>query len=88
MEMTITEITGWYEDRHMEAGDTSHMSGGDVMRHRLSEYEEKVEGGKWPGLPFTCEAQSEDDAISKYNDKFCEYDYYKAESAEFEEDGK
>lgn len=85
MKMTIIEITDWWEDTAAEDGDASHMGDGDVMRLKLEEYESKVENGKWPGLPFTCEAKSEDEAIRKYNDKFCEYDYYKAVSAEFEE---
>ena len=87
---TILYITEWYEDTHMEAGDLCHMSEGDVMRAKLGEYEEKIEEGKWPGLPFTCLAEDADDAIQKYNDKFCDYDYYKAADADFddeEEDG-
>ena len=50
------------------------------------EYERKVEENEWPGLPFTCEAESEDEAIEKYNNKHCDYDYYKAVEAEFEEE--
>jgi len=85
MKMTITEITGWTEDVQAEMGDASHMGDGDVMRLKLEEYEKKVEGNEWPGLPFTCEAESEDEAIEKYNEEHCGSDYYKAESAEFEE---
>lgn len=86
MKMTIIEITDWCEDTNMEAGDACHMSEGDVMRLKLEEYERKIEGGKWPGLPFTCTAEDADSAIQKYNDKFCDYDYYKAVDAEFAED--
>ena len=83
---TILDITDWYEDTQMEAGDLSHMSEGDVMRAKLAEYERKLEDGVWPGLPFTCEATDADDAIQKYNDKFCGYDYYKAVDADFADD--
>lgn len=82
---TIISITDWYEDIHMEAGDSSHMSDGDVMRAKLNEYETKIEHDDWPGLPFTCTAENADDAIQKYNDKFCEYDYYKAVDADFDD---
>lgn len=39
MKMTIIEITDWYEDTNMEAGDACHMSEGDAMRLKLEEYE-------------------------------------------------
>lgn len=85
---TILAITDWCEDLQTEAGDASHVGDGDVMRLKLEEYEKKVEGNEWPGLPFTCEAESEDEAIEKYNDKFCDYDYYKAVDADFADDGE
>lgn len=81
----IIAINDWYEDRHMEDGDACHMSEGDLMRARLSEYEEKIEGGKWPGLPFECMAEDEDEAVQKYNDAHCNYDYFKATEVEFED---
>lgn len=83
---TITAITDWWEDTAAEMGDASHVGDGDVMRLKLDEYERKVEENEWPGLPFTCEAESEDEAIEKYNNKHCDYDYYKAVEAEFEEE--
>lgn len=83
---TILDITDWYEDTQMEAGDLCHISEGDVMRAKLDEYERKIEGGEWPGLPFTCEARDADDAIQKYNDRFCDYGYYKAIDADFADD--
>ena len=86
MKMTIIEITDWEEDIAAEIGDASHVGDGDVMRLKLGEYEKKVEGNEWPGLPFTCKAKSKDEAIEKYNNKFCKYDYYKAVDAEFEEE--
>ena len=85
MRFKIVEINDWTEDVHMEAGDACHMSEGDLMRHKLNEYEEKVENNKWPGLPFVCEAESEEEAVEKYNAAHCEYDYYKATEAEFED---
>lgn len=85
MKLIIVEITGWWEDTAAEMGDASHVGDGDVMRLKLEEYERKVEGGEWPGLPFTCEAGSEDEAVEKYNEEHCGSDYYKAVSAEFEE---
>ena len=83
---TILDITDWWEDAQMEAGDSCHMGEGDVMRLKLKEYEDKIEGGKWPGLPFTCLAENADEAIQKYNDKFCDYDYYKAVDADFSDE--
>ena len=85
---TILDITDWYEDTHMEAGDLCHMGEGDVMRAKLDEYEQKIEKGEWPGLPFTCTARDRDEAIQKYNDEFCDYDYYKAVDADFDETGE
>lgn len=85
MRYKILEITEWCEDHHMEAGDACHMSEGDVMRHKLDEYEKKIENNEWPGLPFVCEAESKEEAIEKYNAKYCDYDYYKAVDAEFED---
>lgn len=85
MKFTITEITEWDEDFHMEAGDACHMSDGDIMRLKLSEYERKIENHDWPGLPFTCEADSREDAIDKYNQKNCDRDYYLASDADFED---
>lgn len=81
----ITSIYGWEEDRHMEDGDACHCSEGDVMRKRLHEYEQKIENYDWPGLPFECTAEDERDAIGKYNKAHCEYDYFLATEAEFED---
>ena len=85
MKFKIIEINDWTEDVQAEMGDSSHMSDGDIMRLKLEEYEEKVEQGKWPGLPFVCEAESEEEAVDKYNAAHCEYDYYKATEAGFED---
>lgn len=85
MKLKITQIYGWEEDVHTEQGDASRMEQGDIMRLKLKEYETKIECGEWPGLPFVCEAESEDEAIEKYNAVHCDGDYYKATEAEFED---
>ena len=79
----IVEINDWEEDVTEEMADSGHISDGDIMRLKLEEYEKKVEKGEWPGLPFVCEAESEEEAVDKYNATHCEYDYYKATEAEF-----
>ena len=83
MKYTITEIVDWEKDTREMDADYGHMSEGDIMRRELNEYEEKIENGKWPGLPFECEAEDEDEALEKYNDECCGGDYYKATEAEF-----
>ena len=82
---TITEISEWELDSRTEQGYYGHVSCGDIMRQKLDEYEQKVERGEWPGLPFACMAYSKEEAIGKYNDTHCNGDYYKAVDAEFEE---
>jgi len=85
MKMTITGITEWVEDEHMEMGDASHIGDLEVMKLKVAEYEKKVENNDWPGLPFTCEADSKEDAIDQYNEQCCKYNYYLAEEADFED---
>lgn len=80
---TIIEITDWEKDFQMMDGDSSHMPESDVHFKYAEEYKSKVEEGKWPGLPFTCEAESKDDAIDKYNSAVCQYDYIQAIDADF-----
>ena len=82
---TITEISEWELDTRTEQEYYGHVSCGDMMRQKLDEYEQKVELGEWPGLPFSCMASSKEEAIDKYNDTHCDGDYYKAVDAEFEE---
>lgn len=81
----IVEIWGWEEDRQLEAGDACHMSDGDILRKRLDEYEEKIENGQWPGIPFVCMAKSEDEALKAYNKEHCDHAYYRATEATFED---
>lgn len=83
---TIVAITDWEKDSHMMDGDACHIPLSDVLFKEANEYREKVEEGKWPNLPFTCEAESKEDAIEKYNNASCEYDYIRAIDAEFEGD--
>lgn len=84
MKYKILEITDWEEDVTEEMADSGHISDGDIMRLKLEEYEKKIEAEEWPGLPFECEAESEEEAIYKYNEKFCAVDYYKAIGADFD----
>ena len=84
MKYKLLEISDWEKDEREMLADTGHISNGDIKRRELSEYETKIEGGDWPGLPFECEASCKDDAIEQYNFKFCRYDYYKATDADFE----
>lgn len=86
MKYKILEITDWEKDVTEEMADSGHMSDGDIMRLELEEYERKIENSEWPGLPFVCEAENEADAIDKYNEKFCDGDYYKATGADFDEE--
>jgi len=85
MRYKIIEISSWVEDLHMEDGDACHMSEGDLMRRKLHEYEEKIENGKWPGLPFVCNAKNEEEAIEKYNAAHCKHDYYLADDVVMED---
>lgn len=85
MKFTITGITEWVEDEHMEMGDASHIGDLEVMKLKVAEHEKKIENNDWPGLPFTCEADSEEEAVEKYNEQCCEYDYYLAKEVEFED---
>lgn len=83
---TIVEITDWEKDSHMMAGDSCHMPESDILLRYANEYKEKVEEGKWPNLPFTCEAEDEDEALDKYNETCGRFDYIRAIDAEFEEE--
>ena len=82
---TIIAITEWEEDTYEEMADSGHISDGDIMRKKLGEFVDKIDNDNWPGLPFTCEADNEDDAVAEYNRQCCDGDYYKAAEAEFEE---
>lgn len=83
MKFVITDITDHVVDDAMMDGDASHEGWGPVNSLYAEEYERKVDGNEWDGLPFACEASSIDDAIEKYNDAVCEYDYIKADGADF-----
>lgn len=70
----------------MMRGDASHEGWGAVNALYAKEYERKVDNNKWEGLPFTCEADSVEEAVERYNDEICEYDYIKAVDADYETD--
>lgn len=85
MKIKITEITDWEEDNYMMDGDASHEGNRAVQRRLEEERVEKIDNGNSKGLPFVCEAENEEDALEKYNEQFCEYDYLKASECEWEE---
>ena len=84
LKITITGITDHCKDEQIMDGDASHEGWASVNELYAAEYRHKVENNEWEGLPFTCEAATVADAIDRYNDKFCEYDYIKAAGADSE----
>lgn len=85
---TITDITEWTRDDHEMAGDSCHMPESDVYYRLAAEMRKKVEEDEWPGLPFTCEAEDEDEALEKYRRKFCDGDYITPCDADIEVEGE
>ena len=83
MKITITDIADYVKDEQMMAGDASHMGYDDVLELYLEERRKKIRDGKWEGLPFTCEADSIEDAIDMYNKKYCECEYILAADADY-----
>jgi hypothetical protein len=81
----IIEVTEWYEDNGLMDGDASHEGYRAVQRLLEEERIRKIDNGEADGLPFVCEAESEESAIDKYNEAYCEYDYLKAAQCEFED---
>lgn len=82
----IIDITEWDVKRNEIAGVCSHT--GDNYNIALGEAEEKIEelktqGGE--GLPFVCEAEDEEDALNKYNEKYYGEEDYQASEAEIVE---
>lgn len=82
---TIVEVTDWEEDNFLIDGDASHEGVRAVQSLLEEERESKIDKGEQKGIPFTCEAETEEEAIEKYNSSVCEFDYLKAESVEFAE---
>lgn len=81
----IVEITEWWKDERLIEGDASH-EGWRAVTELVEEEEDEKQNGEWTkGLPFVCEAEDEEEAIQKYNDEICEYDYLKAIGCEWEE---
>lgn len=81
----INEITDWEEDTQMMDGDASHEGWRAVQRLLEEEREKKIDNSEWNGLPFVCEAETEEEAIDKYNDEVCDGEYIKALAADCEE---
>lgn len=84
MKITIIGITEHWEDEPMMHGDASHEGWASVNELYADEYRRKVENNEWDGLPFTCEADTIDEAIDQYNETVCECDYIKAVDADYE----
>lgn len=85
MKIKITEITEWEKDERLMEGDASH-EGWEAVNELVGEEEDEKQNGEWTkGLPFVCEAEDEEEALQKYNDEICEYDYLKAVGCEWEE---
>jgi hypothetical protein len=85
MKIKITDITDWEEDTQMMDGDASHEGDRAVQRLLEEERVKKIDEGEWDGLPFVCDAEDIEEAIEKYNDAYCEYNYIKATDCDWEE---
>ena len=84
MKIKITDIIEWTEDIALTAGDASH-NGNRAVQHLLEEERmQKIDNNKALGLPFICDAENEDDALEKYNNAHCKYDYLKAIECDWE----
>lgn len=68
----IYDILDWERDRWRIAGDRSRMPEDELLEPLAKELE-RAEADDWPGLPFECEAESEEDAIGQYADQECYY---------------
>lgn len=85
MKYRINAITEWELDEYEMHADSGSLPDGRIARLQADEYEDKIEGGNWPGLPFECDADDEEEAVELYNDECCRGDYYKATEADIEE---
>ena len=84
MKITILDITDHEKDDAMMSGDASHEGWASVNELYAEEYRRKVENNEWSGLPFTCEADTIEEALDIYNESVCQYDYIKATDADYE----
>ena len=82
---TIVGVTDWEEDSILISADTSHDGYRAVQSVLEGEWVQKIDKGMQKGVPFTCDAETEEDAIEKYNASLCEFDYLKAAACEFAE---
>jgi len=88
MKITITEILESSENEDTAASIYSHEGMREYQRCLEAERVEKIDEGRWPGLPFTCTAEDVDEAIEKYNEKFCAFpNILQAEDVDWEEAG-
>ena len=71
MKITITEILEWDEDQATAASIYSHEGEREYQRCLEAERVAKLDNEWTKGLPFTCEAENEDDAIEQYIEKYC-----------------
>lgn len=78
----IDNITEWEEDESLMHGDASHEGWRAVQRLLEDEKVKKIDKEEAKGLPFVCEAESEEEALEKYNAKYCDLDYLKATECE------
>ncbi len=90
MKVRITAITEWFEDRGLMDGDASHVGRSAVTQALAREYEQKVDKGIWPDIPFVCEvegdleSEGEGEALEQYNAKHPQ-DFLVASGCEWEE---
>ena len=78
----IDNITGWEEDESLMHGDASREGWRAVQRLLEEERVKKIDNNEAEGLPFVCKAKSEEEALEKYNAKYCALDYLKATECE------
>jgi len=71
MKFTINDILEWEEDKAAAASIYSHEGEREYQRCLEAERVAKLDNKWTEGLPFTCEATDEDDAIEQYNEKYC-----------------
>ena len=85
MKLKIIEVIYWQEDTVLMDGDASHEGYRAIQQLLEQERVEKIDEGKAKGLPFICEADSIDEAVELYNNKYYELDYLKAGEVDWEE---
>ena len=79
----INDILSYEKDHAQMAGDCSHIGEAEVYGALAVALHEILTDG-WQGLPFECEAESEDDALEKYIAQYYQYGYIKPTEADIE----